>query len=66
MHFSEDVARIILEFSTDTVLSVMEQMYKISNELDIYQIKAYIAMEEWDDKWTGRRQLRNAKCQKNY
>ena len=50
MHFSDDVARIILEYCTDTVLSVMERMYKISNELDIYQIKAYIAMEEWDNQ----------------
>ena len=50
MHFSEDVAGIILEYCTDTVLSVMERMQKMCNELDVLQINLYIAMEEWDDQ----------------
>ena len=50
MHFSEDVARIVLEYCTDTVLSVLERTHKMCTELDVYQIKIYIAMDELENQ----------------
>ena len=50
MHLSKDVAGIILEFSTDTVLSLMERMCRICLEIDVHHIVVYIAMEEWHNQ----------------